>query len=231
LNNDLTAELPLELEGIEQKISPNPNHGWHNRKKSEHFKIYNQLVTELSEIIKFNPFFITTSFDIVKNVNFRNKMGFAELENTAIKIIDVLKEQYENNKISQEPYIFLKSDKGTFGMGVIDILEINKILKINKKDRHSMHAIKHGIINSEILIQEGIITNQIFNESPSEKIIYSVNGEIVGEIIRYNNKKNNHQNLNSNGMSFLSLNQFNIEEGPGYINWFINKTANLACSL
>ncbi|CAK6537127.1 MAG: glutamate--cysteine ligase [Candidatus Midichloria mitochondrii] len=231
LNNDLTEAFPEELENIEQKILPDPQHGWHSRKKSNHFKIYNELIEEASQIIKIDPFLISAEFDTVGGVNFRDKIGLKELKGTADQIISRIKTTYADHNITVSPYLFLKSNKGTLGMGILEIQDTDTILTINKKYRHSMHAIKSGVLNDEILIQEGIRTAKTLDGYPAETVIYSVNGEIVGEMIRYNDQKTIYQSLNSSGMKFSSGAEFNIEVPLGYIKWFINKVANLVCIL
>ena len=231
LNNDLTSGISEELQYINQDMLPNPQFGWHSRKKSEHFKKYNKLIIELSQLLKFNPFLVSTYIDTATNINFRNKTGLNLLQHKAEKLLKKIQHAYKANDIKLEPYLFLKADKGTFGMGVLEFQDIKKILTMNKKHRHSMHLIKGGILNDQILIQEGIATTKLFASYPAENIIYSVNGSIVGEMIRYNTNKNSYQSLNSSGMKFIAVDKFNIEMNLGYIKWLINKITNLICCL
>ena len=46
---DLSAGEPEILKNISQTILPNLNAGWFNRRKSQHFSIYNQVVKDFSD--------------------------------------------------------------------------------------------------------------------------------------------------------------------------------------
>ena len=59
LNNDFSSGYPKIFDGIRQPIVPSYQLGWHTRKKSEHFKHYNELATELAQILEVDPWLLT----------------------------------------------------------------------------------------------------------------------------------------------------------------------------
>jgi glutamate--cysteine ligase len=229
LNDDLTIGIPEELKIINKKIMPDPNDGWHTRRKSDHFRKYNELVIELSEIIDFDPYLISARFEVVNGVNFRDKIGFVSLYDSAVNLFNRVISDNEIRGIDEPLYAFLKSNRGTFGMGIMEIKDPAEILTINKKKRHSMGLIKYGISNSEIFIQEGIKTIQDFEGKSAETVVYSVDSQIIGAMHRYNDEKDCYDNLNSKGMRFSQIVPMTGSELYFNIIWLINKLANLSC--
>ena len=55
LNNDFSSGYPKIFDGVRQPIVPSHRLGWHSRKKSEHFKHYNELAAELAQILDVDP--------------------------------------------------------------------------------------------------------------------------------------------------------------------------------
>lgn len=232
LNNDLTGGLPTELADIEQMVLPNLYQGWFHRRKSIHFQCYNQLMEELSKKFLLNTDLITTKFSVCDGINFKTKEGFSALKEKMQHTLSEIATSYYNNHIDEQPYLFLKADRGTFGMGIMNIDNIEDIDNINKKNRHSLYKIKQGMINSEVLIQEGIQTVKIHQGNAAELMLYSVDGEIISEMVRFVPNKNSKESLNTSTMQIEATQDRDINYDPvGYIKWLINKMANLACTL
>jgi glutamate--cysteine ligase len=203
LNNDLTSGIPEEFNNISQPILPSPKLGWHTRLKSNHFKAFDKLANEFAEKFSFDPWFITTFTDNCGSIDFKNKKGLECLAQHVEKVIEKTAEKYRQYSIHKEPYAFVKADRGTYGMGVMMLRSGDDILNLNKKDRHSMGAIKHGIQNSEVMVQEGVPTIELYNDSPSETMAYMLAGNVIEMLMRSNSLKDELSNLNSNGMEIL----------------------------
>ena len=74
-----------------------------------------------------------------------------------------------------------------------------------------MNVIKEGVENSEVVIQEGIVTIDQHNGRPAEPMIYLVNANPVGCTYRVNNNQDKFGNLNSSGMEFVQLDAVETE--------------------
>ena len=229
MNNDMTSGIPDILKDIDINIQPALKCGWHSRRKSDHFYNYNSLISELGSIFELPLWHIITLNSLCENINFRQMKGLESLKNKSHDLLLKIKKDYDYYQVHDLPYLFLKADRGTFVMGIMEVYNADEILNINKKSRHTLDKIKNGVANTEIFLQEGIRTIETLDDHPAENMIYSVDGEIVGEIIRYNQYKSNSDSLNSRGMDFIALERFDIGSGLGYIKWLVNKVANLSC--
>lgn len=206
LNNDLTNGIPSMLKETKQHIIPHIMYGWHKRRKSKHFTAFEKIIGEFCRTFSLDPWLISTYFAKCQNVNFKEKKGLEDLAYEAEKIMVKTQQKYAEYEIKTKPYVFMKSDHGTYGMAVMPVYDPQEIINLNKKNRHSMHVVKHKVANTEILIQEGIPTIEGEPSSPSESMVYMLGGELIEVITRSHPNKSNMDNLNTRGM-LLSGNQ------------------------
>ena len=204
VNNDFSIGSPEILQNISQKITPPTGMGWYKRSKYNHFESYNKISNEFAKEFNFDPFYIQTECALAQDINFKEKHSLDILAKKAEILLKKLTDKYKQHNIKQEPYLFLKANHGTYGMGIMTIKHHEEILNINKKTRNKMSIIKDKVSNNNILIQEGIETINHYQNNPAEPLIYLINGKSVGTIIRSNNVKDKFNNLNSSvGTSFL----------------------------
>lgn len=224
LNNDLTEKVPEKLMNLSIPILPNLKYGWHNRKKCLHYKAYNDLVNEFCLEFNLDPWLISTYYSKCTNINFKKKEGLECIAKNIDELIIKIQNKYDEYQIQQETFVFIKANNGTFGRGIISVKNGQEIIDINKKLRHSLNTVKDNVINSEVIIQEGIPTIEKYNEYPAESIIYLVGSNVIGKFIRYNTVKGIEHNLNSKGMLFTSNSKIYPSE------FLLSKLANIAVS-
>ena len=217
LNNDLTTGLPEILQDCKQPLIPNPSLGWFQRRKHQHFAAYAEIAREFAEHFDFDPWLISTYFENCGTIDFRHKQGLTCLAKSVDSIIEKVRVKYNSYGIQSDPYVFIKADMGTYGLGVMTARSSEDILNINKKHRHSMQVIKHGVHNTEIMIQEGIPTAEAFEGFPSESLIYMVSGKVIGNIMRWNKEHDERSNLNAHGMvlSAADIDHYSIKSVIG----------------
>ncbi len=211
-NNDFTDGLVDILQNITQPIIPSPNLGWYVRKKSVHFDIYNQVVSEFCQIIDLDPWLISTMHRNCDDVNFKERKGTKCLAKYVDEVISKLKEKYQQYGIESDPYCYVKADNGTYGMAIMTVKSGAELLEINKKDRNKMNSIKGSIQNTTAIIQEGIPTKDLIKNMIAEPMIYLIDGEVVGDLFRVNDARDVNISLNSTGMSFYDLSNLQDED-------------------
>ncbi|HEU5047903.1 MAG TPA: glutamate--cysteine ligase [Rickettsiales bacterium] len=205
LNNDCTAGAPEILHGLHQPIDPDYSMGWYARRKSEHFRAYEELVQEFSRKFNIDPWLISAPFHRCGVVNFQERKGIECVALGVEKILHVTRRKYEEYGITEKPYVFIKADSGTYGMGIMTVESSDQLLELNKKTRNKMNIIKEGTQNTEVIIQEGIPTIDRVEGSPAEAMIYLVDGVPVGGAYRVNTERDDHSNLNASGMKFVGM--------------------------
>lgn len=205
LNNDLTSGMPDVLRGVTQPIVPRPAQGWHRRRKSIYFDAYDALAREFAAAFALDPWTITTEFHKCGRVDFVEKQGLECVAMGVEKVLHKLRQHYARYGIADEPYVYVKSDSGTYGMGIMTVRSGQEMLDINKKIRNKMNVIKEGVQSTEVIIQEGVPTMDRVEGAPAEPMLYLVDGHAVGGAYRVNEQRDALNNLNAAGMRFVGM--------------------------
>ena len=219
-NNDFTDGPPPILDNISQPIIPRVEIGWYQRTKSHHFDIYNQLAQELCELIKLDYWLISSLHSHLENLDFKKRLGISDLANEVEILLAKIATKYQEYNIPDQPYCYVKSNSGTYGMAIMTVFSKQDILEINKKERNKMNVQKNSIQNTSVIIQEGIRTIDLINSQIAEPMIYMINGKVTSNLFRINDSRNNAINLNSAGASFFDLENLNDDQ----INLGLKKT-------
>lgn len=231
-NNDFSSGSPESLNDLkEQPVFPPVGMGWYKRRKTSHFETYEQLSKEFGRSFNLDPWLISASFTKCEKVNFKQKDGLECVANNVDKLLWKIKNKYEEYSIKEEPYVFIKANSGTYGMGIMIAKSGEDIMSINKKGRHTMDSTKENMGNSEVIIQEGIPTIDTAKGKPAEPMVYLVNSQAIGCNYRLNNNQDEFGNLNSKGMEFVNFeSQETSNDSNCPVQEMIAKLASLAAA-
>jgi glutamate--cysteine ligase len=205
LNNDLSDGIPEIFKNCTTPITPSPNLGWHSRRKSHHFDIYNQLAQELAQILGIDSWLISSMHTTCEEVDFKERKTLEPLAKKVDELLENLRKKYQEYGIADEPYCYVKADSGTYGIGVWPVFSGQEVLDINKKERNKMSVLKGSVQNTRVIIQEGIKTIDKIDGKIAEPMIYMINGQVVGNLFRANENRDEKISLNAAGASFFDL--------------------------
>lgn len=205
LNNDCTSGVPAELEALDRPIIPPPQMGWYRRRKSAHFEAYAKLAGNFAEHFSLDPWLISAGSHRCGMVDFKDSSSLECAAKAIDELIARTRQKYAQYGIDRDPYIFIKADSGTYGMGIMTVQSGAEILELNKKERNKMQVIKEGARVSEIIIQEGIPTRDVVDGKPAEPMVYMIDGIPVGGMYRVNGARDDMNNLNAAGMEFVGM--------------------------
>ena len=158
LNNDLSAGVPEILKHLEQKVLPPLHAGWVSRRKSKHFSAYERVAKEFAEFLGIDPWLINPYFEKCGKINFLERKGEECLAGYVAEILDSIREKYREYGIKQEPFVIVKADAGTYGMGIMTVKHVDDVEDLNRKQRNKMSVGKEGLLVNEVLVQEGVYT-------------------------------------------------------------------------
>ena len=206
INNDFSEQCPKTLRDITQPVEPPVEIGWHTRKKSIHFEFYNKLAAEVAQILEIDPWVISIDTIDDYGVDFDNREDREKIAQVADTMINRLKIQYEERGISEEPYLFIKSNSGTYGMAVVNVANGDDIRGLNSDKRKRMRVSKGGNAVRDVVLQEGIPTSFKYESDISaEPVFYLIDTQVAGGFLRLNKSRNSLENLNSRGMEFVHI--------------------------
>ena len=207
LNNDLSNGIPEFLNSVKQVILPSKNIGWTMRSKTDHFNYYSDVCTNFSNLLDIDSWLIEPEFRNCGEINFKTKKGEDCLIYHAERLLNIVSEKYEKYSINEKPYIMIKADSGTYGMGIISINDIAEIKNLNRKQRNKMLSTKGSVMPDKVILQEGVYSFEETKDSNNvaEPVIYSFSNYLIGGFYRTHENKKNNESLNSPGMIFQPI--------------------------
>lgn len=205
LNNDLSSGRPELLEDLDQQIVPPLGLGWAERLKSEHFGFYDGVAKEFATELGIDPWLVAPEFEHCGRIDFMNREGEECLAEAVGKVLERVSQKYAEYGIEREPFVVVKSDAGTYGMGIMTARSVEDVRGMNRKQRTKMSAGKEGSGVSKVIIQEGVYTEETWEGAVAEPVVYMVDHFVVGGFYRVHENKAQDENLNSPGMRFQPL--------------------------
>ncbi|HQS33638.1 MAG: glutamate--cysteine ligase [Polaromonas sp. 39-63-203] len=206
LNNDLSAGIPGILEDInEQYLLPPLHAGWTVRRKSTHFKAYEEVSKRFGKLLGIDPWLINPMFAQCGEVNFAEDTGMDCLTTNVDALLAKIKRKYKEYGINEKPFVVVKADNGTYGMGIMTVRDVKDLDALNRKSKNKMSTTKDGQPLSGVIIQEGVLTNERVNDAVAEPVVYMMDRYVVGGFYRVHAERGIDENLNAPGASFVPL--------------------------
>ncbi|VVD61400.1 glutamate--cysteine ligase [Pandoraea horticolens] len=206
LNNDLSAGIPPILEGLhEQYLLPPLHAGWAVRRKSQHFSAYDDIVKKFAKMIDVDPWMLNPYFAKCEGIDFDERVGEEKLADTVDAVLKKINKKYREYGITEKPFVVIKADAGTYGMGVMMVHDAAEIKNLNRRERTKMSVVKEGLEVHDVIVQEGVYTFERINEAVAEPVVYMIDRYVVGGFYRVHTGRGTDENLNAPGMHFVPL--------------------------
>ena len=156
LNNDLTDE---GLQGLSSAhILPNPKMGWHKRKKSMHFEHLRPLIEEVCEIIDIEPWYLICDSFVSEKKCLEKETCRVKLAEEVDVFIGLLSERYQSLGLKREPVVYVKNNRGTYGLGIMTVTSGQQLLNLSNRKMKKLMYGKGTTDDEDFLIQEGVPT-------------------------------------------------------------------------
>ncbi len=206
LNNDLSAGPPGILEDLhEQYLLPPLHAGWSVRRKSRHFQSYEEVSKRFGKLLGIDPWLINPMFNKCGEVNFAEGAGMECLQTNVDALLTRIRKKYKEYGINEKPFVIVKADNGTYGMGIMTVRDVKDLEQLNRKTKNKMSVIKDGQEVHDVIIQEGVMTNERMNDAVAEPVVYMMDRYVVGGFYRVHPERGVDENLNAPGAGFVPL--------------------------
>ena len=122
LNNDLAAGAPGILEDLhEQYLLPPLHAGWGVRRKSNHFKAYEEVAKRFGKLLGMDPWLITPMFNQCGEVNFAEQSGLECLRSNTDALLARIRRKYKEYGINEKPFVVIKADNSHPALGQLTV--------------------------------------------------------------------------------------------------------------
>ena len=208
LNNDLIAGIPGMLEDIHEQYLLPPLHASGSvRSKATHFKAYEEVAKRFGKLIGVDPWLIHPMFTHCGPVDVASPDGFDTLSGHVDTLLTKIKRKYKEYGIHEKPFVLVKcnsgSGEGTCGMGILTVRDIKDLgAWAAKNKKHKTQPVETVM---DIIIQEGVQTNERVNAAVAEPVVYMMDRYVVGGFYRIHADRGIDENLNAPGASYVPL--------------------------
>jgi glutamate--cysteine ligase len=206
LNNDLSAGIPDILRGLNQQVLVPPLHaGWAVRRKSHHFAAYDEVAADFGRLLSIDPWLINPYFARCNQVDFHAREGEECLSDSVDLVLSRVRAKYQEHGVKDPPFVIVKADAGTYGMGIMTVRDASEVRDLNRKQRNKMAVVKEGLEVRDVIIQEGVPTVERVDDAVAEPVVYMIDRHVIGGFYRVNRGRGIDENLNAPGMHFAPM--------------------------
>ena len=138
LNNDLSAGVPDILKDLSQTVLPPLHGGWTTRRKTAHFAAYDTIAAEFAALTGIDEWQINPYFEQISGLNFQEREGEDALADAVDRMLQKIQAKYNEKGITDTPFVIVKADAGTYGMGVMSVKSADEVRGLNRKNRNKM---------------------------------------------------------------------------------------------
>jgi len=211
-NNDLSSGIPETIQNISQPIIPDPQMGWHKRTKFRHFELFWKLAEDFGKTFDIDPWFLVPYTHVVEELDLTSTDHLNRLAQKVDSVLEQIAAKYKQYNISDTPYLFMKNNQGTYGMGIETLYSGQDVLGFNRRQRNKLQSAKGGATVTSYLLQEGIPTIDKYSDQPIEPVMYGIGKNVVGGFFRIHESRNEFESLNAAGMTFSCLCMHKLDE-------------------
>ena len=199
LNNDLSAGIPGMLEDLHEQFLLPPLHaGWSVRRKSRHFQAYEEVAKRFGKLLGMDPWLINPMYAKCGEVDFAAGVGMDSLSSNVDALLTKIRRKYKEYGINDKPFVIVKADNGNCGMGIMTVRDVKDL------DLQNIKA-QEGLTLTEVIVQEGVLTNERVNDAVAEPVVYMMDRFVVGGFYRVHAERAVDESLNAPGASFVPL--------------------------
>jgi len=205
LNNDLSAGPPGILEELnEQYLLPPLHAGWSVRRKSRHFKSYEEVSKRFGKLLGIDPWLINPLFSHCGEVNLSEGSGMECLTTNVDALLGRIRKKYKEYGINEKPFVVVKSDNGSYDMGFLTVRDLKDLDRIGEVWKQGAKDGGAPAVN-DVIMQEGVLTNERMNDAVAEPVVYMMDRYVVGGFYRVHSDRAVDENLNAPGARFVPL--------------------------
>jgi glutamate--cysteine ligase len=196
------------------------------RRKSNHYNAYEEVTKRFAKLLGIDHWLINPMFTACGAVDFENDQSMEQLRVQIDALLVKIKRKYKEYGINEKPFIVIKAEggeDGAHGLGIMTARDGRDLDALVKKIRDkaaldttirtaapdaatSKTAQKAALLAPpEIILQEGVLTNERVNAAVAEPVVYMMDRFVVGGFYRVHAGRGPDESLCAPGASFVPL--------------------------
>lgn len=203
LNDGLESGAPGILEGLrEQHLMPPLPMGTAVRRKNLGLRCYDRVSHCFAKLVGIDPWLIRPMFVHCDAPDWRRRSGLEALREHIHVLLAKVRHKHKEYGISTKPFVVIKADQGPCGAGMVTLDDPSDL-----RQHDLALALKpaRNRLGRQIVVQEGVRTNERISEAPAEPVIYAIGHHVVGGFYRVGGGSGNDGNLYTPDADFVPL--------------------------
>jgi glutamate--cysteine ligase len=198
LNNELSAGVPGILEELHEQYLLPPLHASASvRRKSQHFQVYEEICKRFAKLLGIDPWLINPMFSSCGPLTAGAQRE--ALSSQVDALLTKIRRKYKEYGINEKPFVVVKADGQADGLGIVTVRDVKDLENL------SLPGAREGLPPPEVIVQEGVLTNERVNEAVAEPVVYLMDRYVVGGFYRIHAERGIDESLNTPGASFVPL--------------------------
>ena len=198
VNDDLPGGVPEVLQDLhEQYLLPPLHASWTTRRKSRHFRSYEELAKKFGKLLGMDPWLINPMYGQCGQVDFARPDGIECVQSNTDALLAKIRRKYKEYGIHERPFVVVKADSGTSGRGIMTVRDAKELESLAER-AGDMH-------DTEVIIQEGVLTHERVKAAVAEPVVYTIDRYVVGGFYRVHAERGADESLSAPGAGFVPL--------------------------
>ena len=203
LNDSLAGGVPPALAGLhEQYLLPPLHAGWALRRKSQHFRAYEEVAKKFAKLLGMDPWLIHPLHARCGEVDLGGARLVDCLATHAEALLSKIRRKYKEYGIRDKPFVIVKDDAGQAGSAMLAVRDARE-LAAALASRPPAAAV--GRATAELMLQEGVPTFERINDAVAEPVVYMIDRYVVGGFYRVHAQRGVDESLDAPGSRFVPL--------------------------
>jgi glutamate--cysteine ligase len=192
LNNELTKGLPGILEELHEQFVLPPLHASGSiRRKSTHYKSYEDVCKRFGKLLGVDPWLINPMFLTCTDV---------DLATCVDTLLAKIKKKYKEYGITDKPFVVVKTNHSSLA----DKHAGSNVMMLRQSSELKVHK-DIAAFSGELVVQEGVLTKERMNDAVAEPVVYMMDRYVVGGFYRVHADRGMDENLCSPGSRYVPL--------------------------
>ncbi len=207
LNNDLAAGTPGILEDLhEQYLLPPVHAGWSVRRKSNHFRSYEEISKRFGKLLGIDPWLINPMSTRAEGIDFTEGAGMDVVASHVDAMLSKVRRKYKEYGINEKPFVIVKTDNGSHDLNAMTVRDAKEVEGLGRTARARLAEVGASApATHEMIFQEGVLTNERVQNGVAEPVVYMMDRYVVGGFYRVHAGRSTDESLASPGSSYVPL--------------------------
>ena len=192
LNNELTKGLPGILEDLHEQFVLPPLHASGSvRRKSTHYKSYEDVCKRFGKLLGVDPWLINPMFLTCTD---------GDLAACVDTLLAKIKKKYKEYGITDKPFVVVKTNHSSLA----DKQAGSSVMMLRQSSELKDHK-DIAVFSGELVVQEGVLTKERMNDAVAEPVVYMMDRYVIGGFYRVHADRGMDENLCSPGSRYVPL--------------------------